>query len=58
MGLYSGYCCDKCGKAIEYNKTIKQWLPNKTNLIRFARQDNWSIGKQILCPDCRKRGRE
>lgn len=53
--LYSGYSCDICGTAIEYRRTTDKWLPNKTALIRFARKDGWSIGKQVKCPDCKKR---
>ena len=53
--IYSGYLCDKCGRATEYQRTSDKWLPGKTTLIRFARQDGWSIGKQVLCPSCKKR---
>lgn len=53
--LYSGYFCDKCGKADEYIRDVDKWIPNKTFLIRFARQNGWSVGKKVLCPDCRKK---
>ena len=52
--LYSGYCCDKCGKAIEYQRKTNEWIPSKTHLVRFARKEGWSIGKNVLCQDCRK----
>lgn len=55
MGLVSGYVCDKCGKSKMYQKKVSEWLPNKSALIRFARGDRWSIGKEtVLCPVCRK----
>lgn len=51
--LYNGYFCDKCGIAVEYKQPVNKWLPSKTDLIHFAREDGWSIGKRVLCPDCR-----
>ena len=56
--IYSGYSCDNCGVAGEYNKSIDEWLPSKKWLIKFARENGWSVGKQILCPRCKKRRKE
>lgn len=52
--LISGYYCDECGDQITYEKTSKEWLPSKMQLIRFARKRGWTVGKYILCPDCRR----
>ncbi len=52
--LHSGYYCDKCGLAIDYRRTNNEWLPGKTHLVAWARKDGWSIGKNVLCPKCRK----
>lgn len=46
--LYSGYYCDRCGKAIEYRREAKEWLPSKTYLTGYARQAGWSVGKKVL----------
>lgn len=56
--LYSGYYCDKCGHAIEYKRSVHEWLPSKTYLVSWARKDGWSIGKQVLCPACRGRKKD
>ncbi|MEY8517218.1 hypothetical protein AALC25_09870 [Lachnospiraceae bacterium 29-84] len=53
--FYSGYSCDKCGKAIEYRREPKEWLPSKVYLVEYARQAGWSVGKKVLCPDCKKK---
>ena len=53
--FYSGYSCDKCGKAIEYRREPKEWLPSKVYLVEYARKNGWSVGKKVLCPDCRKK---
>lgn len=58
MAFYSGYYCDKCGVATEYRRTSDKWLPSKTHLVRWARESGWSIGKQVLCPNCRKKARK
>ena len=55
MPLYSGYFCDVCGIAIEYKRSPSEWLPSKTYIVKWARKDGWSIGKKVLCPECRKR---
>lgn len=54
--FFSGYFCDKCGKAVEYRRQNNEWLPSKTHLVAYARNAGWSIGKEILCPECRKFG--
>lgn len=51
--FYSGYFCDKCGDAIEYKRATNAWLPSKTHLVAFAREEGWSVGKRVLCPKCR-----
>lgn len=48
--FYCGYQCDKCGKAQEY--TVRIW--GISNLRKFARWDGWSVGNQVLCPNCRR----
>lgn len=55
MGLYSGYCCDKCGAAAEYRRSANEWLPSKTYIITWARKSGWSVGKSVLCPECKRR---
>lgn len=52
--LYTGYCCDNCETAVEYRRKSNEWLPSKTYIVKWARKNGWSIGKKVLCPDCRK----
>jgi arsenate reductase-like glutaredoxin family protein len=49
MAFYSGVQCDRC-------KNTLGWMANwaKKYVIRWARNEGWSFGKQALCPDCRK----
>lgn len=47
MSVYTVIECDKCGEQDWYVYT------GKTHIIRWSREDGWSIGKQILCPSCR-----
>ena len=56
MELYGGYSCDKCRCAFMYMYEPKggEWLPTKTYLVNLARKKGWSIGKRVLCPECRK----
>lgn len=40
--------CENCGTADFYSLVPKSWI------TKWAREKGWSIGKQHLCPDCRK----
>lgn len=54
--IYSGYFCDKCGEAVEFRRQVEEGkIPSKTIMISHARMSGWSVGKKILCPECRKR---
>lgn len=41
--------CDKCGKGVVYSKAM-----SKSAAIWLARERGWTVGKQWLCPDCRR----
>ncbi|MDE5909840.1 MAG: hypothetical protein K2H52_14015 [Lachnospiraceae bacterium] len=56
--LYSGIYCDECSADMRARSDANEYLPSKTHLIRAARTKGWSVGKRILCPGCRKRGKE
>ena len=49
MGIYASIQCDHCGKEWRWPHI------GKTHVIRWAREDGWSIGKTIKCPDCKKK---
>lgn len=51
--LYTGYRCDGCGISFEFKADSKEWLPGKTDLVRSARNKGWSIGRKVLCPECK-----
>lgn len=53
--LYVGCQCDECHYVLEYKRLVREWLPSKNYLIRFAKDNGWSIGEQTLCPKCRKK---
>lgn len=56
MGLYSGYMCDKCGNSVSYGTAgVTEFLPGKSSLIALARRDGWTVGKQVLCPTCKRK---
>ena len=55
--LYSGYFCDRCGKAVEYKRESCEWLPFKTHIIRWAREAGWTVGRKIICPKCKAEGK-
>lgn len=40
--------CENCVTADFYSLVPKSWI------TKWAREKGWSIGKQHLCPDCRK----
>ena len=40
--------CENCGTADFYSLVPKSWI------TKWAREKGWSIGKQHLCPECRK----
>lgn len=50
--LFSGFYCDICGISMEKRATTSESIPSKTYLVKFAREKGWSMGKQILCPEC------
>lgn len=51
--FYSGVYCDKCGADMCARSDANEYLPSKMHLIRAARVKGWSIGKKVLCPNCR-----
>lgn len=51
-----GFRCDICGGMRERNYSPKSYSFGKTDLIKTARKEGWSVGKLIKCPSCRKRG--
>ena len=53
--IFSGYKCDKCGKERLYYGNMDEMMESKTRLIWHARKNGWSVGKKILCPECRKK---
>lgn len=62
MSFISGLHCDKCDKiqiwtahAPGIKKPKGTYLPGKSTLIEWGRDLGWSIGKEILCPDCREK---
>lgn len=42
--------CDGCGEPLYWSKII-----SKASVVARARKDGWSIGKNHLCPECRKK---
>jgi len=40
--------CDDCGEVY-----VDEFPQKKT--IKLARKSGWSIGKKVLCPDCKKK---
>lgn len=47
--VYSGIKCDKCGAMLQNSTFVGTVLTRK-----WEREDGWSVGKQDLCPVCRK----
>lgn len=45
--------CDKCGIGIQFSSIEPKWF-----VIKKARDNGWSIGKQHLCPECRDGSRK
>lgn len=43
--------CDKCGR------WMRAEAP-RTELLRMARRDGWSTGKEHFCPSCRRQKRK
>lgn len=43
------YACDNCGTGDRISDTTM------TYVVRLLRSWGWSVGKRILCPDCRGR---
>jgi len=50
--ITTGVICDKCGIEIYWN-----FHRGKVEVIKQVRARGWSIGKQSLCPDCKKKRR-
>ncbi len=44
---YTEFGCDKCGKSLRCHTCSEK------HAIAWAREDGWSVGKEVLCPDCR-----
>lgn len=49
MGFFTGAKCDKCGQGIAFvgvsaEKYITKWV----------RSQGWTVGKQVLCPKCKR----
>ena len=50
--IVTSICCDKCGKQLTYLTAV-----GSTCMKSLARKGGWSVGKQHLCPNCRKKKR-
>ena len=64
MGYISGLCCDVkgCKNNLLYSahapgvKVLKgSHLPGKSDLNDYGRARGWSIGNEIMCPECRRK---
>jgi hypothetical protein len=50
--------CDHCSKTIDVfaGKTWSHWLGepifNRGQLTTHLRRERWTVGTQVLCPDC------
>lgn len=47
--IVTGIICDSCHYYLVWNHN------GKMRIIKWAREKGWSIGKQTLCPMCRKK---
>ena len=55
MAFYSGYKCDKCGKAYEWDGFDAVSVSSITHLRSFAKRNGWLVRKEeLLCDQCRK----
>lgn len=50
MGLETHIYCDKCGKGYAFYGNM-----GKVFATTLMRKKGWSVGKQWLCPDCKRR---
>lgn len=50
MVMFSCVKCDKCGTVLPFH-----FVFSKGDLTRWSREKGWSIGKQELCPKCRRK---
>ena len=41
--------CEKCNHHFYFDGYEK-----KQSIIKFLRQNDWAIGKKVLCPQCRE----
>lgn len=48
--LYSGIICDGCSLTLEWYGIL-----TKRRVLAHAREKGWMIGKQALCPRCRRK---
>ena len=53
MGLETHIYCDKCGKGRAYYGAM-----SKGTATMLMRDKGWSVGKQWICPDCKRRKRK
>lgn len=49
-----GCYCDKCGVGLEWTRNITDYRLEKYIIIRRMRECGYTIGKQILCPNCKR----
>lgn len=50
MPIVRGVICDKCGVMMYWSGNV-----SKGTAAYLARKDGWTIGKQCLCQDCKKK---
>lgn len=50
MPYFVGAHCDKCGKDIAWFDLCTKYIMNYR-----LRRAGWTVGKQILCPNCRRK---
>ncbi len=44
---YTEFVCDRCGRSAKCHTNSEK------HAIAWMREDDWSIGKEVLCPFCR-----
>jgi hypothetical protein len=49
--IFIGCKCDSCNDTIFYGFTLSDQLIGKTRLIKWVRQDGWSVGKKNFVPE-------
>lgn len=53
MPIVRGVICEKCGVMMYWSGNV-----SKGDAAYLARQDGWTIGKQCLCQDCKRKRKE